>query len=388
MTVDVHGELETRFASYYGEHPDVCAYAPGRVEILGNHTDYNEGFVLSAAINMGTYFMAAAVPGNTCRIVAGDLMEEVTFPLDDASPSREHQWANYPVGVASGLAMQAHAGSGFNGMFLSSVPLASGLSSSAALEISTGLALSRLYGISIDPLRMAKIAQAAEHVFAGVRCGLLDQISSLFGRRNALVHTDFRSLEVSTVPVDRNARFLVCNTGVKHTLVESEYNERRACCEAAADFFADALDRAVVALRDVSWAEWMMLSGKMKPVVAKRAAHVIGENARVVKGRQFLADGQIEEFGRLMFESHESSRTYFENSCPELDLIVDTAHNLRGVCGARLSGGGFGGSAVVLAAGDTEGIAAEISDKYGCVFGTPCQVRTITASDGARIIGG
>jgi galactokinase len=272
-------------------------------------------------------------------------------------------------------------------MFLGDVPLGSGLSSSAALEISTGLALARLYGIAVDPLRLARIGQAAEHRFAGVRCGLLDQVSSLFGRKDCLVETDFRNLTVGSVPLGEDACFLMCNTHARHALVDGEYNERRAACEAAAAHFARVLPHPVRALRDVSWAEWESHRGGLDQTMARRAAHPIGENERVLRAARSLAAGDLAALGREMFASHESSRRYFENSCPELDAIVEAAQSIPGVLGARLSGGGFGGSAVVLVhPRDAESATAALDAAYARRFGKPCETRLIRPSDGARVV--
>jgi galactokinase len=377
------------FRSHFGVPHAVAAYAPGRVEVLGNHTDYNEGFVLSAAINLGTFFLAAPAQETGCRLVAGDIMEEVSFDADNPTPSRQACWSNYVKGVLSGLNHGRREPTGFLGLFLGNVPLGAGLSSSAALEMASGKALCEMYGIEVDPIALARIGQKAEHEFAGVKCGLLDQISSLFGKENMLVMSDFRSLEVENVPLGADACFLMCNTSDKHALVDGAYNERRQNCEQAARFFASVLDHPVTALRDVSWAEWQKHSGKTDPLTARRAAHPIGENERVLKGRELLRHGKLEEFGRLMFESHRSSREYFENSCRKLDFLVATAEKLPGVLGARLSGGGFGGSAVMLIhPRDVETVRHAVATAYRKEFGHPCDIRVITPSGGARVIAG
>ena len=387
MNKQLLDDLKTQFAHHFGVEPTVVAYAPGRVEVLGNHTDYNEGYVLSAAIDSGTYFACAPSTDAECRLVAQNLGEECRFGLANVTASKAMSWANYVKGVLSGLQARATITSGFKGMFVGNIPMGAGLSSSAALEMSAGLALAKLYGVTVPALDMAKIGQAAEHRFAGVKCGLLDQISSLFGQENALVMSDFRSLEVRTVPLGGDACFLICNTSVKHALVESEYNERRERCEQAAHFFASVLKHPVTHLRDVSWDELEQHRSAMDPVVAKRATHVIGENTRVLKGRELLRGHDLESFGKLMFESHESSRTQFENSCPELDVIVDAARALPEALGARLSGGGFGGSVVVLVrAGDAVPVAAALARAYNQAFGHPCATMTIKPAMGAGII--
>ena len=375
------------FAERFGGPHAAAAHAPGRVEILGNHTDYNEGFVLSAAINHGTFFLARRSGSPACRLVAGDTREMARFDVSDVTPGRELRWSNYIKGVFAQLRDRAGLRDGFDGLFLGDVPLGAGLSSSAALEMAAGLALARLYGIDVPPIAMAKIGQKAEHTFVGAKCGLLDQVTSLYGRAAALVMTDFRSLQVEIVPLGASWRFLVVNTGVKHSLVESEYNERRTRCEEAARFFAGRLAHPVRALRDVSLTEFETHRAALDPVTAKRAAHVIGENTRVLAARQLLAGGKVREFGRLMFESHASSQHQFENSCAELDHVVSTAQTLPEVLGGRLSGGGFGGGAVLLlppAAVDS--VAAAVSEAYRARFGHPCQALQITPVDGARVL--
>jgi galactokinase len=385
----VYDQAVARFRAHFGQAHTVAAYAPGRVEILGNHTDYNEGLVLSAAINFGTYFLVAPASGRQCRLLAGDVGQEVAFPVEAPAPARDSMWANYVKGVVAGLGRQAGAPfrQGFLGMLLGDVPLGAGLSSSAALEISSGLAIAALYGLQVPPLDLARIGQKSEHEFVGVKCGLLDQISSLFAQPDRLVASDFRSLRVETVPLGESVRFLMCNTKAKHALVDGEYNERRHSCEAAARYFAGVLPHPVTALRDVSWNEWTEHAGRMDPVIARRAAHVIGENQRVARGMNLLRTGQLGEFGKLMFDSHGSSVSNFENSCPELDLLVSVARRTPGVLGARLSGGGFGGSAVALVERESvDAVTEAIRVGYRRKFGHPCDVREVAASGGAGLV--
>ncbi len=383
----MYDQVSKLFQDHFGVAHTVASFAPGRVEILGNHTDYNEGFVLSAAINFGTYFLIAPSDDATCRLVAGDLMAEVSFDVSSPASVTENTWANYVIGVLAGLQKHGATPKGFNGMFLGNIPLGAGLSSSAALEMCSGLALSALYGIEVDALEMARIGQAAEHKYAGVKCGLLDQVSSLFGKAHSLVMTDFRSLEVETLSLGEDAAFLMCNTRAKHALVDGEYNDRREHCEAAAAYFKDALDHPVGALRDVSWEEWEAQAPSMDPLTAKRAAHPIGESERVLKGRRLLDAGDLAGFGKLMFESHDSSAGYFENSCPELDTIVNAAKGIPSVLGARLSGGGFGGSVVALIhPRDAEMAAHAIDAVFKREHGHPCEISVITPSDGAHMV--
>ena len=385
----LHNDLLMKFRQQYHREPTIVAYAPGRVEVLGNHTDYNDGFVLSAAIDFGTFFACAPRTDTTCRLAAANLTQETTFATSVLEATVENSWANYVKGVMAGLGLRHTLTHGFDAMFLGNVPLGSGLSSSAALEMCAGLALEKLYGITVDSLSLARIGQRAEHVYAGVKCGLLDQISSLFGKTGTLVETDFRTLSVKHVPLGKDACLLMCNTHAKHALVDGEYNQRRAACESATAYFAKVLPHPVAALRDVSWQEWEAHQAGLPSIIARRAAHPIGENERVCKGARLLARKDLAGFGQLMYDSHESSRTLFENSCPELDAIVATAHTLPGVLGARLSGGGFGGSVVALVhPNEADTVGAAIRAAYQRTFGTPCDTCKLLPSDGARLVAG
>ncbi len=386
MNIELYNETLKRFREQFGEDPEFVAYAPGRVEVIGNHTDYNEGYVLSAAINYGHCFAISKNDTKECRLVAGDLMREVNFPVNGPQPGTEDTWSNYCKGVLAAMLPMGKFEYGFKGLFFGNIPQGAGLSSSAALEIATGMAIAGLYGIEVSKLDFAKIGQKAEHTFAGVKCGLLDQISSVFGAENKLVKTDFRTLEVENVSLNEGYVLLVCNSNAKHALVDGAYNERREACEAAAKYFADVLTHPVTALRDVSWQEWLDNKGGLDERIANRAAHPIGEDERVIKGSEYLATGDVASFGKLMYESHDSSVRYFENSCPELDILVDITKSVDGVLGARLSGGGFGGSVVALVKAEAAEAAAEaISKAYSEKTGKKCDVLTITPSDGAGI---
>ncbi len=383
----VYSELMRKYAGHFGYEPEVVAYAPGRIEVLGNHTDYNEGYVFSAAINFGTFFAARRTADARCRLVAGDLMREVTFAIGAVAASTDDRWQNYVKGTFAGLAAHGSVECGFDGMFLGNIPLGSGLSSSAALEMSAGIALGELYGIRVDPVTLAKIGQKAEHDYAGCNCGLLDQISTLAGESGRLVKTDFRTLEYESVPAGDDLCFLMCNTLSRHALVDGAYNRLREACEQCAEHFAGVLRHPVAALRDVSMAEWAVYKGELPEEIARRGAHPIGENERVLLGAQLLERGDVSGFGALMFDSHESSRVLFGNSCEELDFVVSVAGRVPGVLGARLSGGGFGGSAVVLVhPRDAETVAAALENAFRVKYGHPCEVSVITPSDGARLV--
>jgi galactokinase len=389
------------FQDRFNHSPKLAAYAPGRVEVLGNHTDYNEGFVLSAAIDKGTYFLLSGREDKQVIVVSGNKKEEVTGDIDafrkegvSGNVVKDPKtWFNYIKGVlvqiiAKVPEAKASLLKGFEVFFEGDLPLGLGLSSSAALEISCGLVFSSYFDVKLTKHELAKIAQRSEHVYVGVKCGLLDQISSLYGEEARLVKTDFRSLEVETVPLGRDFVLLICDTKAHHSLVDSEYNERRENCEKSSAFFAKHLNHAVSHLRDVSTQELDTWEPQMDKTAAKRARHVIGENERVLKAKEFLQKGDFKQFGQLMFQSHDSSRFNFENSCPELDAMVESAHQIsQGVYGARLSGGGFGGSVVVLVDRQhLDSVINQLSAKYLQKTGKTCDFYTILPSGGATLL--
>lgn len=370
----------------YGTDPTTVAYAPGRIEVLGNHTDYNEGTVLSAAINMGHCFCISVSDRLGVRVTAGDIRKTAAFdPASDERLPKALQWANYVKGVMFFLRDQGVKVDGIDCTFLGSIPLGAGLSSSAALEVATAYAVLKHAGRTLDKKVIGILAQAAENNFAGCNCGLLDQFSSIFGVEHGLIHSDFRTLETRPVRLGDDVVFLMINPHIRHALSESPYNARRASCEKAAAEFGRLLDHPVKALRDVSWAEFEAHRDRIDPEAAQRAEHVIGEITRVGRGVELLSEGRIEAFGQLMFDSHATSRTAFENSCPELDTVVEAAR-AAGALGARLSGGGWGGSVVALVR------AADAADICGTVAATCAKqglrptAETIIPSAGARVV--
>lgn len=386
---EIYDELIAKFEKMYGAKPEIVAYAPGRIEVLGNHTDYNEGYVFSAAIDKGTFFAVSASDDETCELTAADLMETAKFTVSTVAPAKEMTWQNYVTGTFNWLfdGNPAAAKKGWKGMFLGNIPLGAGLSSSAALEMCTVLALSKLYGIEKDKTTMAKIGQKAEHTFAGCPCGLLDQASSMYGAEGALVKSDFRTNEFETVEMGPSVAFMMVKSNAKHALVDGAYATRRQACEDAAKYFASVLRKKVTHLRDVTMAEWVLYRGGLSETTAKRAVHPIGEDERVLQGAALLEKGDLKSFGALMYDSHESSRNWFENSCDELDTIVDAAKAIPEVYGARLSGGGFGGSCCLLVdptAADK--IAAAITKEYKAKYGDEPVCSLIKPSKGAYIV--
>ena len=281
------------------------AYAPGRVELLGNHTDYNEGYVLSAAIDRGVSIQGSRGADSTIslRDTAFNLSFRTT--LEKLIRTEAEPWANYLLGVAWSLRQDGFEVGGFTAEFNSNLPMGAGLSSSAAIEVATATLLRKLFGLDIEPLRLAKLCRRAENEFVGVNCGLLDQVSSVFGKAHHAIFLDCRNETVSNIPFPGEVELLITHSGVKHALVGGEYNERRAQCFEAARILG------AKALRDVTPAQLEAARCDLPLLDYKRAAHIVGENARVLRGAHLLNHGDVAGFGRLMFESHESSRTQF-----------------------------------------------------------------------------
>ena len=392
MNQEVHDKVVAAFAARFGASPEVVAYAPGRIEVLGNHTDYNDGFVFSAAIDKGTFFAVSPAADDKVTLVALDIGEGETYETTLGAVAKVESgatWANYPLGTFNWLfdGTPVKAGKGFRAVFGGNIPLGAGPSSSAALEMATALALSKIYGIEKDRTTIAKIGQKAEHTFAGCPCGLLDQASSLYGKAGALVKSDFRTCEFENVPLGEGVAFMMVKSNAKHALVDGAYASRRKACEDAAAYFAKVLRKKVTHLRDVTMSEWVLYRGGLDATSANRAAHPIGEDERVLQGASLLEKGDVKGFGALMFDSHESSRVLFENSCEELDAIVDIAKSIPAVYGARLSGGGFGGSCCLLVdPSKADSIAAEMSAAYKAKFGDEPVCSLIRPSDGASIV--
>lgn len=352
---------------------------PGRVELLGNHTDYNGGYVLSAAIDRGVTMTGRRREDRVIVLRSGAMGASVEVSLDAVTPHREQPWANYPLGVVKVLQEAGYEVGGLEADVESDLPLGAGLSSSAALEVATAVLLCKLGGLEIGKLDLAKLCRRAENQFVGVNCGLLDQVSSVFGERSRAIFLDCREESVRTVPIPPDVELLITHSGVKHSLVGGEYNERREQCFEAARLLE------VPELRDATRLMVEDARGRLPDVVARRALHITGENERVQEGIGRLEAGDVDAFGRLMFESHESSRVNFENSTPELDALVAIAKEVPGILGSRLTGGGFGGATISLVRREAAKDACEaITAAYEERTGNVCQTYLCEAADGAH----
>ncbi|HEX6717653.1 MAG TPA: galactokinase [Pyrinomonadaceae bacterium] len=321
--------------------------APGRVNLIGEHTDYNDGFVMPAALDFSTWVKASPLEQRTLKIFSENFDEEVEIGLDDQNLAARGHWSDYPIGVAVELQKAGHRLHGTSLHIRGEVPIGSGLSSSAAIEVATACALVAMSGLSIDARELALLCQRAENEFVGARVGIMDQFISLFGKAEKALLLDCRSLEFKLLPLPDNVRLIICNTMVKHELASSAYNERRAQCEEGVRHLAKFLPN-VTALRDVTLEQLEQRREGLSDVVYRRCRHVITENARVLEAGEALEQHDLDHFGKLMIESHASLRDDYEVSSEELDLMVELALKIDGVYGARMTGGGFGGSTVNL----------------------------------------
>ena len=378
-------QIRDAFKARYGTEAAVVSRAPGRLEVLGNHVDYNEGCVLSVAVDRYMNLAAAPVEGTICRVWDDILKEERTFSLENLLEHTKGDWANYIKGVLVEFAQRGLKVPAFNAVIAGNVPLSAGMSSSAAFEMACGLAFAKLANANIGWLDMAKIGQGAENNYIGAKTGLLDQFSSLMGKADSLVYSDFRSCTAQSIPMPKGLTFVVVNCMVKHVLT-NEYNDRRKACEDAVAVISQRHPE-VKALRDVSPELLESQRSRLPDTAYKCAAHVVGELARVAECLECLKLGDVKRFGQLMFQSHESSRTLFENSCEELDEIVAIAHGIPECLGARLSGGGFGGITVHLVRmEDADAYAARVAEAYLAKTGRKADTFVCAAADGAKLL--
>lgn len=345
-------KLIADFTKFYGVAPTVAARAPGRLEILGNHTDYNQGFVLSCAVEQDTRFALLPVEGKHCQIKDFRDSSVCEFDLDNIDKPIPGDWGNYVKGVIVELRKRGIEVGAFKAGMVSSIPLSAGMSSSAAFETAVGFALREAFNIELSNAEWARVGQGVENHYMGLKTGLLDQFSSIFGKKDSMILTDFRSVEVlRTVPLPAGYSIVVVNSMVKHNLVESEYNTRRSDCESAAEKLMQIYPD-VKTLRDVSLEQLSAAKSALTVQEYRRALHVVGECTRVIEAVRMLEHNDVKSFGRLWFDSHESSRVNFENSTQELDYLVEAAKSIPGGLGARLSGGGFGGITIHLVPSD------------------------------------
>jgi galactokinase len=373
------------FRARYNSAPDCIVSSPGRVNLIGEHTDYNDGFVLPAAINRYTVIAASPRDDQNLVIHAEDLKSTMMLSLRDLNPRRNGAWSNYVAGVAMLLQQRGAALRGASMVIHGNIPRGSGLSSSAALEVASAYALMTLNNLDIPDLDVIRLCQRAENEFVGVKCGIMDQFISCLGRKDHALQIDCRSLEYVHVPFPAGVRLLVCDTGVKRALASSEYNRRRGECSEGVLKLAASLP-GIRMLRDVTPADLERYASALDPVVQKRCRHVITENARVVLSVAALKAGRLDDFGKLMIDSHMSLRDDYQVSCAELDAVVEICTGCEGVLGARMTGAGFGGCAICLVKEDSsEAVMAKLHKEYPERTGRTPGILLCTFEDGVSV---
>ena len=377
---------QQKFTEHYGYNAEQTVFAPGRVNIIGEHTDYNDGFVMPCAINYGMAVSFAKRNDSIWRVYAIDINEQDEFDLSQDFTQSEHKWANYVRGVVKYVQEQCpDFKQGADLVMTSDVPMSSGLSSSAALEISIGKTCQVLDNLPLSLAQIALIGQKAENKFVGANCGNMDQLTSALGQKDHLIMIDCRSLDIAPTPVPQGYSIAIINSNVKHDLVTGEYNSRRQECEQAAKFFG------VKALRDVTPEQFHARENELKAeseLAYKRAKHVVYEDQRVLDAVVALKANDMVKLGQLMGESHDSMRDDFEITIPEIDYLVELAQVAIGKNGgARMTGGGFGGCIVCLVPNEkVEALRQLIADNYEKQTGIKETFYLCTASDGVRVV--
>ena len=336
------------FQDIFNSYPEVFSSAPGRINIIGEHTDYNLGYVLPAAINLRSRFFLSRRSDKKVCIWAENFKKKDTFSLQKICYSEQNKWVNYVKGVFWVLEEEGFNLQGINGLVWGDIPLEAGLSSSAALEVSIVQGLNTLFKLDLEPRRMAEIARRAENDFVGVKCGLMDQFISIFGQKNKALFLDCETLKYQLIPLDlekAGLQILVFDSGVRRELSSSEYNKRRMESSRALELLKKY---GINSYKDVTLSVLVERKDEINKVLLKRARHVISENNRVKKAVEAIKKSDFLMLGQLIFQSHKSLRENYEVSCPELDLLYDSAQEFSGCLGARLTGAGFGGSGIAL----------------------------------------
>lgn len=368
------------FRNHFGALPTAVVRAPGRVNLIGEHTDYNDGFVLPMAIDCAVWIAVRPAAGGAVDVVSLDMGERRSFGLGALDTPKDEGWLEYLKGTAWALQGAGHTLRPWEGVLAGDVPIGAGLSSSAALELAAARAFAWISELPWDPAAMARLGQQAENQWVGVNCGIMDQMISAAGRADHALLLDCRSLDYRLAPLPAGVAVVILDTGTRRGLVDSAYNERRAQCEAAARAFQ------VPALRDVGPEQLEQLETRLDATTARRARHVVTENARTLAAAEAMQNGDAEELGRLMDQSHVSLRDDFQVSAAALDTMVELARDQPGCLGARMTGAGFGGCAVALVAADKAKVfAGEVAREYAAATGNEPAVYVCRATDGAAV---
>jgi len=390
------GEFKKKFIEIYGgQEDDICIFsAPGRVNLIGEHTDYNGGYVFPAALTMNTTVAVRLRNDRIIRLAATDLDDRVEASLDTLEKYRDLKWGNYQLGVADQLQKHGYKIAGCDMLYHGTIPYGAGLSSSASIEVSTALALvvmgNRYYGLDreIDYIELAKIGQKAENFYVGVNCGIMDQFASAMGKANHAIFLDAKDLSYKLVPLELgDSKIVITNTNKKRSLADSKYNERRSECERGLEILKQAFP-SINYLGEISYEQFNEYKHLIKDeVIRKRVEHVISENDRVLKSVEALNKGDLSLFGKLMIESHNSLKNLYEVTGVELDTLVEEALKIDGVLGSRMTGAGFGGCTVSIVKNDAiDRFIEEVGRNYKERVGLEATFYVSEIGDGAKEI--
>lgn len=375
-----HAEILALFKAHYGEVPDLIAVAPGRVNLIGEHTDYNDGFVFPAAIDRGLYLAVRRVDGDS-QMYSRQLNGGESFDAKTQGPGVLHSWSKYPAGMAWALRQAGKSVTNLQAYVDSDIPVGSGVSSSAAIEMAFGVVWNRYGQLGLTKETLAKLGQVCENSFVGVNSGIMDQMASASGKEGHAMFLDTRTLEIQYAPIPDGYSVVLCDTKKPRALTDSAYNERRSQCEEASRIMG------VEKLRDATMEMLEAAKGEMSDVVYRRARHVITENDRCIRFKDALHAGDIAEAGRLMRQSHESLRDDYEVSCPELDAMADAAGVAPGCVGSRMTGAGFGGACVALVETDRlDAFRSATLEAYDRVTGLGGEALACRIVEGARVV--
>lgn len=381
MRAELIKHIEDTFQQKFGTQP-ILISSPGRINLIGEHTDYNEGFVFPAAIDKGIVAAIQKSETSICTAYALDMQESYEFSLESIQAIPNGNWRNFVLGVVGEIQKKGIVLRPFNVVFAGDIPKGAGLSSSAALENSIVFGLNELFDLGLSKHEMILVSQKAEHNYVGVRCGIMDQYASMFGIENHALLLDCRTQEAIPYPIDfKEYGIMLINTNVSHNLVDAEYNDRRSVCEKVAKLLK------VPFLRDATEEGLKEMESEMSSDDYQKALYIIQENKRVLKAGEALKNQDLTQFGELLFQAHDGAKNQFKISCPELDFLVEQAKNQPNVLGARMMGGGFGGCTINIVHKDTAEIYAEdISKKYYQKFGKHCSIYKIKLSQGTHLI--
>jgi galactokinase len=375
--------LGNRFRELYGRDARIFR-APGRVNLIGEHTDYTEGFVMPLAINLYAWVAAAPRDDHRIRVYSENVGQFAEFDLSDSKLDSQAHWSAYILGVAASLVSSGQEIGGADLLIHGDVPMGAGLSSSASVEVASGFAMLAASGLSMPPAELAKICQRAENKYAGAMVGIMDQMMAACGRQNYALLLDCRTLDFELLRLFDGAQFVVSNSMVKHDHAANEYNQRRADCETAVRILSTKLP-GIRTLRDLSLADLERFSAELPPTVYRRSRHIVTENHRVLAAKAAIENADPALFGELMKRSHASLRDDYNVSCREVDILVDLANRSKGVYGSRMTGGGFGGCTISLVkSDDAEAFKQSIAHRYHQATKLTPDVYVFRASDGVQ----